>query len=149
MSANPKLIVTIILGSMLFAWMFDWLITADVAAHTDHAHEHLEWWSVASAVILIAMILSFAIRDGLRWWRAQKMKSSVAPKIEIAIDGMTCGGCVDRIESALKSSEGVESVSVELKSGLATIVGKPKLDEIKRLICSLGFQIAWTGKKDN
>lgn len=140
-------LTTIILGSMLFAWMFDWLLTADVAIHSDHAHEHQNWWSVTSGLILIAMIVSFAWNDGLRWWRKRMMKSTDAPKIEISIHGMTCGGCVDRIESALKNSEGVESVSVELKSGLATIVGAPKLDEINRLIRSLGFQIACDGQK--
>lgn len=140
-------LTTIIVGSMFFAWMFDWLLTADVAIQSDHSHEHQNWWSVASALILIAMIVSFAWNDCLRWWRKQKMKSIDAPKIEISIHGMTCGGCVDRIESALKNSEGVESVSVELKSGLATIAGAPKLDEIKRLIRSLGFQIASDGQK--
>ena len=140
-------LTTIILGSMFFAWMFDWLLTADVAIESDHVHEHQNWWSVASALILSAMIVGFAWSDCLRWWRKRKMKSTTAPKIEISIHGMTCGGCVDRIESALKNSEGVESVSVELKSGLATIAGAPQLDEIKRLIRSLGFQIASDGPK--
>lgn len=138
-------LATIILGSMLFAWMFDWLLTADVAIDVDHAHEHQNWWSVASALILLAMILSFTVRDVSRWWRTRKMKSSEVPRIEIAILGMTCGGCVDRIESAIKKSRGVESVSVELKSGLATIVGQPNPDEIKRVIRSLGFKIAADG----
>ena len=138
---------TIILGSLFFAWMFDWLLTADVVIESTHVHDHQNWWSIVSAVILTAMILGFIWNDCMRWWRRQKIKSTSAPKIEISIDGMTCGGCVERIESALKNREDVESVSIELKSGLATIVGKPKLDEIKRLIQSLGFQIANEGKK--
>jgi hypothetical protein len=136
---------TIVLGSMFFAWMFDWLLTADVTAHSGHAHDHQNWWSVASALILLAMIASFAWRDMLRWWRKHAVKSSDAAKIEISIQGMTCGGCVDRLESAIKKSEGVESVSVELKSGIATILGQPHLDEVKRLIKSLGFNVTSDG----
>ena len=135
-------LATIILGSMVFAWLFDWLLTADVAARTSHAHDHQSWWSIFSALILLVLMLSFAWSDLMRWWRKRTMQSSRAPKIKIRIGGMTCGGCVDRIESVIRKSEGVESVSVELKSGIATIVGTAGRDEIKRLIRSLGFQVS-------
>lgn len=138
-------LATIILGSMFFAWVFDWLLTAEVGIASGHTHDHQNWWSVSSALILLAMMVSFAWSDMSRWWRKQLAKASDEPKIEISILGMTCGGCVDRIESAIRKSKGVESVNVELKSGLATIIGKPQLDEIKRLIRSLGFQVATDG----
>jgi copper chaperone CopZ len=54
---------------------------------------------------------------------------------------MTCGGCVDKIESAIRKSEGVESIQIDLKSGIATVFGKPKREELERLIMSLGFQV--------
>ena len=43
--------------------------------------------------------------------------------IVLKIDGMTCGGCVGTIEGALKKVDKVETVSVNLKNGLATIKG--------------------------
>lgn len=132
---------TIIVGSMVFAWMFDWLLTAEVATHSPHDHDHKNWWAIGSAVLLLAMVASFIWKDVMRWSNSRKMVDSNAEKILISITGMTCGGCVDRLESAIRKTAGVESVNVELKSGLATIFGKPKLDEMVQLIQSLGFQV--------
>ena len=42
-------------------------------------------------------------------------------KQQIAIKGMTCGGCVKTVEKALSQIEGVKSVSVNLTPPHATI----------------------------
>ncbi len=132
---------TIIVGSMFFAWMFDWLLTANVVSSDSHAHNHQAWWAIGSGLILSVMVAQFAWSDFARWWRGRTQYDSDVPRLEIPIQGMTCGGCVDKIESAIRKSEGVESIQIDLKSGIATVFGKPKLEELERLIMSLGFQV--------
>ena len=147
---------TIIFGSMALAWMFDWLLTATVSTGASHVHDHNNWWSIASAVFLIAMIASFAWKDGRRWLRDRQMRAAnstsgdskhtggeVNPhgQLRINVQGMTCGGCVDKLETALGKTAGVQSVHVDLKTEVATIIGEPNLAEIERLVDRLGFKI--------
>ncbi len=134
---------------MFFAWIFDWLLTAEMTATAGHAHDHEHWISVVSGLILLALISSFAWKDLSRWVRNRSSIDSNLPKHEINIEGMTCGGCVDKLETAIRKSEGVDSVRIELQSGVATIVGQPKIEEIQRLIQSLGFQVAQSSAQQN
>ena len=139
-------LATIILGSMFFAWMFDWLLTATVVSSESHVHQHQTWWAIASGLILLAMIVKFAWSDLQRWMRNRREIPGDLPAVKIPIQGMTCGGCVDKIESAIRKSEGVESIRIDLGTGIATIVGSPKIDEIQRLIQSLGFHVPTAGE---
>ena len=134
-------LVTIILGSMIFAWLFDWLLTATVAGVGSHAHDHNNWWSILSAVILTLMIASFAWNDLQRWMRSRIQKSPDSPHVTVSIEGMTCGGCVNKLEKAIEKNSGVESVVVELKTGSATIFGSPSLAEIAEIVERSGFKM--------
>jgi len=134
-------LTTLILGSMIFAWLFDWLLTATVSSQHSHAHDHNNWWSMASALVLLAMIASFAWKDASRWLRNKNSSNEAGPNVKLSIEGMTCGGCVDKLETAIRKTEGVDSVNVELKTGIATIFGKPSLTELKQLIQRLGFRV--------
>lgn len=49
-------LTTIIGGSMFFAWLFERLLTASVVTASLHQHTHLTWWSIGSAVVLLALI---------------------------------------------------------------------------------------------
>lgn len=44
-------------------------------------------------------------------------------RIELKIEGMTCGHCADRVERALAAVAGVSDVTVELASGSAVVEG--------------------------
>ena len=137
-------LATIIFGSIGLAWMFDWLLTATVSTGPGHVHEHRNWWSIGSAILLLAMIASFAWRDAERWLRGRRINANQRPadqQLKIGVQGMTCGGCVDKLETALNQTPGVESVHVDLKNEVATINGQPNLSEIKQLIDRLGFQV--------
>ena len=143
-------LVTIIFGSIALAWMFEWLLTSTVSTGAGHVHDHRNWWSIASAAILLAMIASFAWKDTKRWLRGRQFKanqesgelaSGSQQQLKLGVQGMTCGGCVDKLETALKKTPGVDSVYVDLKNEVATIGGQPNLSEIKQLIDRLGFRV--------
>ncbi len=142
-------LVTIIFGSVALASMFDWLLTATISSNTGHIHEHRNWWSIGSAVVLLLMIASFAWKDAQRWLRSRQLKADQksgqqaggSQPLVIGVHGMTCGGCVDKLEAALKKTPGVDSVHVDLKNEVAMIDGQPNLSEVKQLIDRLGFRV--------
>ena len=43
-------------------------------------------------------------------------------KTTLKVEGMMCEGCVSKVQSALESLNGVDSVEVNLKKGTATVI---------------------------
>ena len=58
------------------------------------------------------------------------------------IKGMTCNHCRSNAEKAIRSVKGVESVSVDLQSGVATVIGDDIDDNaVKEAVESIGFTL--------
>lgn len=64
-------------------------------------------------------------------------------ELEIKINGMVCGGCENRVKTALSTIEGVVSVEANHNTGIVTIKAEKDLDmvQIKERIVDLGFEI--------
>jgi copper ion binding protein len=62
----------------------------------------------------------------------------------IAVKGMMCNHCVNHVQEALSKLPGVKKVSVDLKSGHATIESKEALKEedLKNAISDAGYEYA-------
>ncbi len=64
-------------------------------------------------------------------------------KIDLAITGMTCAACVKRVETALKSVEGVRDAVVNLSTERATVAYRPGLsliEKMKAAIADAGYE---------
>jgi copper chaperone CopZ len=62
-------------------------------------------------------------------------------QLKLAIDGMHCQGCADRLARALGKLEGVEVRSVQLGAAeLAYDPARRSSEEIRAAIAKLGFQ---------
>lgn len=61
----------------------------------------------------------------------------------IFIEGMSCGHCSKRVEDALKSVNGVKSVSVSLEEKKADIILKTDVDNetLKSAVEDAGFKV--------
>lgn len=61
----------------------------------------------------------------------------------IFIEGMSCGHCSKRVEEALKSVNGVKSVSVSLEEKKAEVVLKEDVSEdaLKTAVEDIGFEV--------
>jgi copper chaperone len=74
-----------------------------------------------------------------------------ASKIEVDVNGMTCGMCVDAITKELKVTEKAENINVSLETKKATfteIKGKKISDaEIKNAIKKAGYEAAKISRK--
>jgi len=53
---------------------------------------------------------------------------------------MGCEGCVDIVSNALSEAPGVESVSVDLDSGLAAVDGEADVAELRRKVEFAGYE---------
>ena len=60
------------------------------------------------------------------------------------VTGMKCGGCINKIELALKQIAGVDNVQASLASGEVTVVfdeGKTSPSALQRCVIGTGFGV--------
>ena len=64
-------------------------------------------------------------------------------EIEINVEGMSCTGCENRIQNAVKMIEGVEEVKANHETGAVKIIANEKVEEkeIKEKIEDIGFTV--------
>ena len=64
-------------------------------------------------------------------------------ELKIKINGMVCGGCENRVKTALSEISGVESVDANHNTGIVTIKSENDIDasQIKERILDLGYEI--------
>jgi copper chaperone len=62
--------------------------------------------------------------------------------IELKVDGMTCGGCVNSVTRAVKALDGSASVRVDLATKRVSIDGKVSEQDAIRALDDAGFEAA-------
>lgn len=130
-------LATIILGSIGFGYVFDFVLPLDaITSHHDHAS--MEWWRVASIVVLVALLAYFAFRD-----LTAKLKSAPAADdaIEVGVEGMTCNGCVRKLERTLGETAGVDEAHVTLEPGRAVVRGAITLEDVRAAVARAGYRV--------
>ena len=60
--------------------------------------------------------------------------------VVINIEGMMCGHCTARVEKALKAVPGVETVTVDLKPGRATVTGSAEVAVLVKTVQEAGYK---------
>lgn len=138
-------LTTVILGSILCGWAFDSVLGTG-GSGARHDHQMTTWWSVASAILLLAWMGRFTLQDALRlknhWFSSPSPGQGLArgPTISLRVQGMTCQGCVAKLERALTGDERVQSASVTLKPGRALIQGDISEGHARELVEQAGFR---------
>ena len=117
-------------------------------------HEHHEgdggvgWWFGRVAAIVLVLLLANAL-----WPQpvpmAGKESDVTEPDCEtaeLAVSGMRCNGCVESVTRALEDVDGVESATVDLATGRATVWGSMvDRSALKRAVTALGFEVELVG----
>ncbi|WP_425396675.1 permease [Aeoliella sp.] len=135
-------LLTIILGSMAAGMFFDQVLSSQ-SVH-DHQHEHpVTWWGVASAVLLLVLIAWFAVSDLMRKFASSAPLSASDQQLAttVPITGMTCQGCVSRVESNLRRDPEVRSAQVTLEPPQAVVVGEISNERVRQLVEGAGFGV--------
>jgi uncharacterized membrane protein YraQ (UPF0718 family)/copper chaperone CopZ len=132
-------LTTIVVGSLGLGVVFDGVI-GSAAARAAMAHAHgSAWWGVASAALLVALLVWFAVEDLVRLAKRGAQAMPDATSLEIPIEGMTCQNCVRHVETALRATEGVTSVEVALEPGRAVVTGTAAEPQLRAAIAAAGY----------
>ena len=65
--------------------------------------------------------------------------------IELKVEGMTCGGCVNSVQNALNQRSGIHSATADLDSGIVTVEFDSAIIQqpvIAAAITEAGFDVA-------
>jgi uncharacterized membrane protein YraQ (UPF0718 family)/copper chaperone CopZ len=131
-------LATIAIGSIGFGLTFDWVLTA-TASDMMHEHSDPHLAEIAGAALLLLLLAWFAIEDLLGRFKKGPVAETEGV-IELSVQGMTCGGCVRKLEGKLQEMNGVEAVKVQLEPGLARVQGTVEEAMVRQVIERAGFQ---------
>lgn len=131
---------TIIVGSVGLGLLFDSLFTTTATSAATQMH-HDAWWAVASAAGLSLLLLRYTVDDARRWWATRALQSADGERLVVPVGGLTCGGCVAKLESALRGADDIQEASVTLEPAQAIIRGKASPERVHALIEGAGFQV--------
>lgn len=134
---------TIVVGSLGLAWLFDFVLSPEVAAAVQAGH-HAGPVAIASAVVLLALLAFFAVEELSGLLRSRPAAAAPGAQ-QLAVEGLTCGGCVRKLEGALGALEGVEAVSVDRADdssrGTATVQGPVDPSLLQNAVRGAGFSV--------
>lgn len=130
-------LTTIVLGSVALAYAFDAFVPLSVHAPHDHVHES-SLIAQATAALLLGMMVWFAAED-VRAWLGRRNASAGPLSLTVSVDGMSCQGCVRKLTRVLNEDARVESATVDLSPGSASVQGALDADALADLVRSAGF----------
>ena len=137
---------TIVVGSMIAALLFDGLISATaMAGGVAHVHNTTAWWAQLSAAIVTGLMLWFVsekVNRRLRMARAANTSDAISNQQSvqtIGVGGMSCGNCVQKLESALGKLDGVTSAQASLSAEEVSVIGDADPQLLKQTIIDCGF----------
>ena len=131
---------TIVTGSVGLGMFYDAWFGAQVTDAMVHG-DHNSVWAIASTALLCLLILRYAVDDAWRWLKTRQTLSgpASASRIVVEVQGMTCGGCVSKLERELKGAHGITAATVSLEPGRAIVDGDLNASQVAQLIEDAGF----------
>ena len=138
-------LATVSFFSMLFAWLFDWVIGPKQIAMHHHNMDQVGWFSIVTAVLVIGIFILLTSYDFMRKYRLEpkaikEVENNMA--IELDIKGMNCNHCVLTVTKALKNVPGVKKADVFLERGLAVVDGEADLISLIKSVHDAGYEAA-------
>ncbi|MCT4612007.1 MAG: SO_0444 family Cu/Zn efflux transporter [Clostridia bacterium] len=138
----PKKILTIFISvssilAILFGLLLDFiLIRFNIVINPFiHMHNHSDnYLSLISGIVFGLLLVSSMYRKYFK-------KDHIESDVSIEVEGMTCNHCANNVKSSLEKLKGVNSVNVNLASGMVHIKGV-KLDTelLAKSINNLGYK---------
>lgn len=128
-------LATLVSGSLLAGTLFSGVIDA---SEPPAPHAHFSPTGVITALALGAFVL-WDVVQRLRL-RMTGAKPRSAPVLEFQVQGMTCGGCVRKIQNHLLSLPGVDGTEVDREAARARVFGHVRPEAVLDAIRRAGFQ---------
>jgi uncharacterized protein len=150
-------LLTIAVAAVGAGLLLDWLMPAmqlgvNELAKPCHGDSTNHWIPMSWSILLLA-VLAFSYAAGRAGKGTEKVvgaHSAAAQRIELAIDGMTCGHCAAAVERALRQCRCVASVQIDLAAGRAVVLGQHiHADELADAVESAGYRAHIVGERSN
>jgi len=134
-------LTTIIVGSVGFGLAFD-AVLASVATNAPGVHgETFAWWEVASAVVLLAATAWLAFGDLRRLAGRWSASRATGRALVLTVDGMTCGHCAAKVETAARSVPGVAAVTASVDERRLLVKGAVDEAALRQAVEAAGFAV--------
>lgn len=145
-------LVSIIGGSMAFGLFVDYILPrewfVEPLRQISACHDcGVSWFNTACTALLGGLLINALVRrhihkGGCCCHHGHEEKQTVhVHALNVTVVGMSCNHCRKNVEKAIAAVDGVESVTVELSTGLATIVGSASREAIRKAVDEIGFSI--------
>lgn len=135
---------TIVVGSVLLGWAFDFVLPGP-GSSLAHQHAETSWVAVLSAAGLLGLLAWFAVDDLRAFIRAvgAKKASDATQRCTLVVDvqGLSCQGCVRKLENALRLEPGVVDTEVSLELAQARVRGSVEEARVRELVEQVGFRV--------
>jgi hypothetical protein len=131
-------LLTIAVGSVALGLGFEMLLDAGSVSMNDHEHPG-GIFPLICAVLLSGLMLWFAVERVVEQTRVRGTGGAGAQIL--SVEGMTCQGCVRKLEASLKDLEGIEDLSVQLTPGSVSYSGTVDEAVVRDAIHKTGFSV--------
>jgi uncharacterized membrane protein YraQ (UPF0718 family)/copper chaperone CopZ len=129
-------LTTIVLGSLVLGWAFDFVLEGTATAAL-HQHGDPSLIAMASVAVLAGLLGWFAL-DDLKALRSKPVEAETCD-LTVGVQGMTCQGCVRKLEGKLREEAGVTDVSVDLDKATASVRGAIDEARVREVVRATGF----------
>jgi len=134
---------TVAFFSMLFAWLFSWVIQPSSSIAHHHHTDGGGWFAISMSILVLMIFLFLAIYDLRKRSKAgDPIKSENPMATELNIKGMTCKHCAMTVTKALQSVPGVVKADVYMERGLAVVDGTTDVASLIKSVRDAGYEAA-------
>jgi copper chaperone CopZ len=139
-------LASIIAGSVACGLLIDYALPAQWFSMSmmnhdllhQHHHEDFSWFKTICSVALVLLLINSFVQNYLY---SVKLKNQSMTAKKYMIGGMTCNHCRTTVENALAKLPGVQSVKVDLQTGVAYVEGNPDDNAVQQTVETLGYEL--------
>lgn len=141
--ATAIYVISIVVTAIVFGLAIDMLMPASWFAlpssvSSTSCHISASWFDTACSILLIGLLIYAATRQhnhNHTHITTNEMTQT------FTIKGMNCPHCQAAVEKAIRALDGVTDVTVNLSTGLATVIGNIDPAEVAKAVTLAGFSI--------
>ncbi|MCH5226380.1 MAG: SO_0444 family Cu/Zn efflux transporter [Muribaculaceae bacterium] len=144
--ATAIYVTSVVITAIAFGLLIDFLLPSawfTISAVTDghNAHMHMGWFETACSVTLVLLLLFSFFKKFISAIKFKNITQTDMTKT-YKIEGMNCSHCKASVEKAITGLQGVDTVEVDLSSGLAKVSGDVEDTKITEAVRMAGFDIS-------
>jgi len=136
-----------------FGYLLDFLIAEFnlpfISAMSAHAHAaNLPLYQVIIGMLFMALILFHAARTLFASIKSASAKRKTKGQTAMVFDvqGMSCEGCANGVQTALLNTKGIQNAEVSLEDKTATVWGAFNPNDIVNIITKKGYKVVGEGR---